>query len=132
MVKSIEQAISKGDVSRLTEMREALIQDSELPNKNVLLKRITEALHRLTLSQFTLTFEQWQDLWTTVSIQFPRLTPLLKETLEPPRRKIVRSEDLTLVIYTTGSTPNSPVFLELSGGETALKLKEEITRHIGG
>jgi MoxR-like ATPase len=131
LVKSIEQAISKSNVKALSEIRDTLLQDPEFPNRNVLLKRVSETLHRLTLKQFELTFEQWQDVWTTVSMKFPKLTPLLKETLEPPKRKIVRSEDFTLVVYTTGSTPTSPVFLEISGSNSALELKDEIEKQIG-
>ncbi len=131
MVKSIEQAIEKEDAKSLSETRDSLLHDPEFPNRNVLLKRVTETLHRLTLSQFELTFEQWQDLWTIISMSFPKLTSLLKETLNPPKRKIVRSEDLTLVVYTTGSSPTSPVFLEVSGGEAALQMKDEITKQIG-
>jgi MoxR-like ATPase len=130
MIKRIEDAISKENVDALSEIRDSLLHDAEFPNRNVLLKRVTEQLHRLTLSQFELTFEQWEELWTSISIRFPKLTPLLKETLNPPTRKVVRSEELTLVIYTTGSSSTSPVFLEVSGGGVALELKEEITKQV--
>ena len=130
MIKNIDQAIAKEDVRELSKIRETLLHDPEFPNRNVLLNQVTEALHRLTLSQFRFTFEQWQDLWTTISLAFPKLTPLLKETLDPPKRKIVRSEDITLVIYATGGSQSSPVFLEVSGGESAIKLRKEIERNL--
>jgi hypothetical protein len=131
MVKKIEQSIAKSDAKTLSDIRDTLLQDAEFPNRSVLLRQVTETLHRLTLKQFELTFEQWQEIWLSVSMSFPKLTPILKETLEPPKRKIVRSEDITLVVYTTGSAPSSPVFLEISGGEAAIKLNEEISKQIG-
>jgi hypothetical protein len=98
----------------------------------MLLKQVSDALHRLTLTQFAINFEQWQDLWTTISLQYPKLTSILKETLTPPKRKIVRTDGLTVVIYTTGDSPDSAVFLEISGGIDAMKLKKEIEQQIGG
>ena len=96
----------------------------------MLLKQTTEALHKLTLTQFELTFEQWEDIWSSIGISYPKLTPVLKETLEPPRRKVLRIDGLTLVIYVTGNSPDSPVFLEISGGSEAMKLKQDLENQL--
>lgn len=132
MVKNIEKGIKNHNVDELTGIHEDLLKETDFPNRSMLLKQVSEALHRLTLTQFAITFEQWQDLWTTISLQFPKLTSVLKETLSPPKRKIVRSDGLTVVIYVTGDKPESAVFLEISGGTAALNLKEEIDKQIGG
>jgi MoxR-like ATPase len=132
VVKDIEKGISDQNVEQLTLIHEELINNTDFPNRSMLLKQVSEALHKLTLTQFTIDFEQWQDIWTIISLQYPKLTSILKETLSPPRRKIVRTNGLTIVIYTTGDSPESPVFLEISGGSDALKLKAEIENHIGG
>jgi hypothetical protein len=58
------------------------------------------------------------------------MTPILKETLTPPKRKVVRTDGLTLVIYVTGDNPESSVFLEISGGTDALELKKEIESNL--
>jgi hypothetical protein len=131
MVKNIEKGIKNKNVDELSQIHEELMRESDFPNRSMLLKQVSEALHRLTLTQFALTFEQWQDLWTTISLQFPKLTGVLKETLEPPKRKIVRTDGLTVVVYVTGDKPDSAVFLEISGGTSALQLKEEIEKQIG-
>ncbi|MCJ7817833.1 MAG: hypothetical protein MUP60_03180, partial [Candidatus Thorarchaeota archaeon] len=125
-VQSIERGIKSKDVGKLTELHDELLRDTDFPNRSMLLKQTTDALHKLTLTQFELTFEQWQDLWTTIGVSYPKLTPALKETLEPPKRKVLRIDGLTLVIYVTGNSPESSVFLEISGGSEALKLKEEL------
>ncbi len=126
MVQSIERGLKDKDVSKLTENHGELMKDTDFPNRSVLLNRVSEALHRLTLSQFTLTFEQWQELWTVISLRYPPMTSILKETLTPPKRKVVRTDGLTLVIYVTGDKSESSVFLEISGGTDALELKQEI------
>jgi MoxR-like ATPase len=131
MVKNIEKCIKNRHVEELSQIHEELMRESDFPNRSMLLKQVSQALHRLTLTQFALTFDKWQDLWTTISLQFPKLTSVLKETLEPPKRKIVRTDGLTVVVYVTGDKPDSAVFLELSGGTAALKLKEEIEKQIG-
>ncbi len=131
MVKNIEKGIRNQNVEELTQIHDELLKGTDFPNRNMLLKQVSEALHRLTLTQFALTFEQWQDLWTTISIQFPKLTSVLKETLNPPKRKIVRTDGLTVVIYVTGDKPDSAVFLEISGGTAAMNLKREIETQIG-
>lgn len=131
MVKNIEKSIKNQNVDELSQLHEELLKETDFPNRSMLLKQVSEALHRLTLTQFAITFEQWQDLWTTISLQFPKLTSVLKETLEPPKRKIVRTDGLTVVVYVTGDKPDSAVFLEISGGTAALKLKEEIETQIG-
>ncbi|MHA2020691.1 MAG: hypothetical protein ACW96N_03190, partial [Candidatus Thorarchaeota archaeon] len=130
MVQSIEKGVKDKDVSKLTEVHIALMQDTDFPNRSVLLNKVSESLHRLTLSQFTLTFEQWQDLWTVISLRYPPMTPILKETLTPPKRKVVRTDGLTLVIYVTGDNPESSVFLEISGGADALEMKKEIESNL--
>ena len=126
MVQSIEKGVKERDVSKLTGVHAELMKDTDFPNRSVLLNRVTEALHRLTLSQFDITFEQWQELWTVISLRYPPMTSILKETLAPPKRKVVRTDGLTLVIYVTGDKPESSVFLEISGGTDALELKNEI------
>ncbi len=131
MVKNIENGIRNQNVEELTQIHDDLLKGTDFPNRSMLLKRVSEALHRLTLTQFALTFEQWQDLWTTISLQFPKLTSVLKETLNPPKRKIVRTDGLTVVIYVTGDKPDSAVFLEISGGTAAMNLKREIETQIG-
>jgi len=131
MVKNIEKGIRNQNVEELTQIHDDLLKGTDFPNRSMLLKQVSEALHRLTLTQFALTFEQWQDLWTTISLQFPKLTGVLKETLNPPKRKIVRTDGLTVVIYVTGDKPDSAVFLEISGGTAALNLKKAIETQIG-
>ncbi len=125
-VQSIERGIKSKDVDKLTELHDELLRDTDFPNRSMLLKQTTDALHKLTLTQFELTFEQWQDIWTTIGVRYPKLTPVLKETLEPPKRKVLRIDGLTLVIYVTGDSAESSVFLEISGGSEALKLKKEL------
>ena len=131
MVMNIEKGIKNRNVDELSLIHEELMRGTDFPNRSMLLKQVSEALHRLTLTQFAITFEQWQELWTTISLQFPKLTGVLKETLEPPKRKIVRTDGLTVVVYVTGNKPHSAVFLEISGGSAALQLREEIEKQVG-
>ncbi len=130
MVKNIEKAIKSTNVKNLTRLQQDLLGKPDFPNRSMLLGRISEELHRLTLSQFTLTFEQWQELWTDISLRIPRATSILKDTLNPPRRKVVRTDGITLVIYVTGSSPESPVFIEVSGSAQALEIKKQIEKHL--
>ncbi|TFG10116.1 hypothetical protein EU538_02940 [Candidatus Thorarchaeota archaeon] len=122
MVRRIEESIDDEDVEDLTDIHDTLMRDADFPNRSMLLGRVSDALHRMTLSQFNITFEDWQELWTTISLQYPRMTPVLKETLSPPRRKVIRTNQLTLVVYVTGDSPDSSVFLEVSGGSQAVEL----------
>jgi MoxR-like ATPase len=131
-VKDIEKAIKNQDVEMLSQIYDSLLSNTEFPNRNMLLKQVSDALHRLTLTQYAITFEQWQEIWTIISLKYPKLTSILKETLSPPKRKIVRTDGLTIVIYTTGDSPDSAVFLEISGGKDVLTLKQEIEQQIGG
>jgi len=130
MVRGIEKAIKDRDVRNLVKMQDRLLGDTDFPNRNMLLNKVSEALHQLTLSQFTITFEQWKELWTSISMKFPKVTPVLKETLKPPKRKVVRSDGLMLVVYVTGDSPESAVFLEISGGNEAIELCTEIRKQV--
>lgn len=130
MIKSIEKATKASNVNDLTKLQDELLGSPDFPNRSMLLGRISEELHKLTLSQYSLTFEQWQDLWTVISLKIPRMTSVLKETLRPPRRKIARTDGVTLVVYVTGSSPESPVFLEVSGGKDSLELGKEIEKSL--
>lgn len=130
MVQNIQKFIEKGNVKELTKAQESLQNDSEFPNRPMLLTKISDALHRLTLTQFTLTFEQWQEIWTSISLKFPTFTKVLKETLQPPKRKVMRTDQLTLVVYSTGDSNESPVFVEISGGEDALDIQKELKKQM--
>jgi MoxR-like ATPase len=129
-VQSIERGIKSRNVVELTKIHDELLHNTDFPNRSMLLKQVSEALHKLTLTQFELTFEQWQDIWSTIGMKYPKLTPVLKETLTPPKRKVLRIDGLTLVIYVTGDSPESSVFLEISGGSEAVQLKDELESHI--
>jgi MoxR-like ATPase len=129
-VQSIERGIKGRNVVELTKIHDELLHNTDFPNRSMLLKQVSEALHKLTLTQFELTFEQWQDIWSTIGMKYPKLTPVLKETLTPPKRKVLRIDGLTLVIYVTGDSPESSVFLEISGGSEAVQLKDELESHI--
>jgi hypothetical protein len=130
MVKNIDKAVKGKDVSSLSEIHDELMRNTDFPNRSMLLGKVAEALHKLTLSQFTLTFEQWQELWSVIALRFPRMTSILKETLAPPKRKVVRTGGLTLVVYVTGDSADSSVFLEISGDAQAVEIKKEIEEHI--
>ncbi len=126
IVQNVESSIKSRDVKKLSQLQADLLENTDFPNRSMLLGRINDALHKLTLSQFTMNFEQWQDLWSTISLRFPKMTSILKETLESPKRKIIRTDGLTLVIYVTGNSAESPVFLEVSGGTTAIEITKDI------
>jgi len=130
MIHRIDRAIGKRNVKELSEILRELMADTAIPNRGMLVGKVSEALHRITLTQFTLTFDQWQELWTSISIKFPRMTPILKETLRPPKRRVVRTDQLTLVVYVTGDSLDSAVFLEVSGGEPAVELKQMIEKSL--
>ncbi|NHJ15247.1 MAG: hypothetical protein EAX95_16315 [Candidatus Thorarchaeota archaeon] len=126
MVKDIDKAVTGKDVARLSSIHDELMQNVDFPDRSMLLAQVSEVLHKLTLSQYRLTFEHWQDLWSIIALRFPKMTGILKETLSPPKRKVVRTDGLTLVIYVTGDSPESSVFLEISGGAQAVELRGEI------
>lgn len=130
VVRDIESAIGKTSVESLTAILEDLQKDSDIPNRPMLINRVSEALHKMTLTQYELTFEEWSEMWTMISLKHPHLTQVLKETLEPPKRRVVRTDGLTVVIYVTGDSTDSRVFLEVSGGTEALELREAIEKQI--
>ncbi len=129
-VRRIEKSIRERDVQELLKIHDSLMVDSDFPNRSMLLKRVSEELHRLTHSSFSLQYETWQELWTVISLKFPKMTPLLKETLIAPKRRVIRTEGFTLVVYVTGDSPDSAVFLEISGGPAAQTLKRDIEKHL--
>ncbi len=130
MVKDIDKAVKESSVKKLTALQQELLENPDYPNRSMLLGKVHDALHKITLSQFSLTFEQWQDLWTSISLKIPKMTSVLKATLEPPKRKVARTDGVTLVVYVTGATPESPVFLEVSGGTQALEIRDVIEKSL--
>ncbi len=130
IVKRVEKAINSKDVVELSTLHKELLENTDIPNRSGLLSRVYEVLHKLTLTQLTLTFEKWQDVWMTISMSFPKTTIILKETLKPPKRRVIRTDGLMLVVYVTGDNPESPVFLEISGGASAQKLCKAVQEQI--
>ncbi len=130
IIRAIDSAMSKGGVDSLTAILEELQKDTEIPNRPMLINRVTEALHRITLTQYEMTFEDWSEMWTMISLKHPQLTQILKETLDPPKRRVARANGLTVVVYVTGNAMDSRVFLEVSGGKEALELREAIEKQI--
>ncbi len=127
--KRIEDAYEAKDIDALLEMKRDLYNDTEMLNKGELLTKIGIYLDILTQRTYKFSFGKWRDqIWAELAAEFHFLEPELRKSLITPLQKQMRTKDSTIGLSVTGREDESDVFLDISGGNDALLIKEILVR----
>jgi hypothetical protein len=124
-LKRIQKAYDEKDVDTLLGMKQELYNDAEMLNKGELLTKIGVYLDILTQMSYSFPFSKWRDqIWAEIATEFRYLDEELRKSLRDRTQKQFRTKDSTMTISVTGTTDESEVFLDISGGNDALKIRE--------
>jgi MoxR-like ATPase len=123
IAQQIQEVAKKGDISMLAEIRNNLLEEIDFPNRGDLIEWCNRELFRQTVTDYVIKYTYWKEVWADIAAEFSNLDQPLKEAFSQRQTKQIRTEDLLIEINVTGTTEDSLVNIQISGGSEALKLK---------
>ncbi|MFX1481217.1 MAG: hypothetical protein ACFFCI_24315, partial [Promethearchaeota archaeon] len=123
LAQEIKNAAKKGDINKLAEIRNELLEKIDFPNRGDLIEWCNHELYKQTVTDYIIKFSYWKDVWADIASEFSDLDHPLKEAFNQRQTKQIRTEDLLLEINVTGTKEDSLVNIQISGGSEALKLR---------
>jgi len=123
IAQQIKEASKKGNIDELAELRNKLMQKIDLPNRGDLIEWCNRELYKQTVTDYVIKYFYWKEVWADIAAEFSNLDQPLKEAFSQRQTKQIRTEDLLIEINVTGTTDDSLVNIQISGGSEALKLR---------
>ena len=123
IAQQIKEASKKGKIDELAELRNNLMQKIDLPNRGDLIEWCNRELYKQTVTDYVIKYFYWKEVWADIAAEFSNLDQPLKEAFSQRQTKQIRTEDLLIEINVTGTTDDSLVNIQISGGSEALKLR---------
>ncbi|TFF94422.1 MAG: MoxR family ATPase [Promethearchaeota archaeon] len=120
---NINKASNKGNIEELAKIRNGLIENIDFPNRADLINQCTRELYKQTVTDFVFEYYYWKEVWAEVAAEFSNLDQSIKEAFSQRQTKQIRTEDLLIEINVTGTSEESMVNMQISGGSEALKLR---------
>ncbi len=119
----IQEAAKRGDINNLAEIRNNLLEEIDFPNRGDLIEWCNRELYKQTVTDYVIKYSYHTEVWADIAAEFSNLDQPLKEAFNKRQTKQIRTEDLLIEINVTGTTEESLVNIQISGGSEALKLK---------
>ena len=123
VAQQIKGAAKKGDINKLAEIRNDLLEKIDFPNRGDLIEWCNHELYKQTVTDYVIKYSYWKDVWADVVSEFSNLDQPLKDAFSQRQTKQIRTEDLLIEINVTGIEDDSLVNIQISGGSDALKLR---------
>jgi len=123
IAQQIQEATKKGDINKLAEIRNNLLEDIDFPNRGDLIEWCNRELFKQTVTDYVIKYSYWKDIWAELAAEFSNLDQPLKEAFSKRQTKQIRTEDMLIEINVTGTKEDSLVNIQISGGSEALKLR---------
>ncbi len=123
LAQTIKDAVKSGNINELAKIRNTLIENIDFPNRAELINWCNRELYKQTVTDYVFKYGNWKEIWAEIASEFSNLDQVLKEAFSQRQTKQIRTEDLVLEINVTGTSEESTVNIEISGGSDALKLR---------
>ncbi|MFX1279244.1 MAG: AAA family ATPase [Promethearchaeota archaeon] len=123
IAQEIKDAAKKGDINKLAEIRNNLLEKIDFPNRGDLIEWCNHELYKQTVTDYIIKFSYWKDVWADIVAEFSDLDQPFKDAFNQRQTKQIRTEDLLIEINVTGTKDDSLVNIQISGGSKALKLR---------
>ncbi len=123
LAQQIKNAAKKGDLEKLADIRNELLEEIDFPNRGDLIEWCNLELYKQTVTDYIIKFSYWKDVWADIATEFPNLDQPFREAFSQRQTKQIRTEDLLIEINVTGTNEDSLVNIQISGGSEALKLR---------
>jgi len=99
------------------------LEDLDFPNRADLINRCNNELYKQTVTDYVFKYSYWKEVWADIAMEFPNLDKPIKESFSQRQTKQIRAEDLLIEINVTGTSDDSLVNIQISGGSEAIKLR---------
>ncbi|MFX1549721.1 MAG: AAA family ATPase [Promethearchaeota archaeon] len=123
IAQEIQEASKKGDINKLAQIRNNLLEEIDFPNRGDLIEWCNRELFKQTVTDYVIKYAYWKELWADIAAEFSRLDQPLKEAFSQRQTKQIRTEDVLIEINVTGTKEESLVNIQISGGSEALRLR---------
>ena len=123
IAQKIKDASNKGNIENLAEIRNSLLEDLDFPNRADLINRCNNELYKQTVTDYVFKYIYWKEVWADIAMEFPNLDKPIKDSFSQRQTKQIRTEDLLIEINVTGTSDDSLVNIQISGGSEAIKLR---------
>ncbi len=123
VAREIKDAAKNGDITKLAEIRNNLLEEIDFPNRGDLIEWCNRELFRQTVTDYVFKYSDWKEVWADIATEFSNLDQPLKEAFSKRQTKQIRTEDILIEINVTGTKDESLVNIQISGGSEALKLR---------
>ncbi|MFX0155402.1 MAG: AAA family ATPase [Candidatus Hodarchaeota archaeon] len=123
IAQQIQEASKQGDIKKLAEIRNNLLEEIDFPNRGDLIEWCNRELFKQTVTDYLIKYSYWKELWADIAAEFSKLDQPLKEAFSQRQTKQIRTEDLLIEINVTGTKEDSLVNIQISGGSEALRLR---------
>ncbi len=123
IAQKIKDASNKGNIDDLAEIRNSLLEDLDFPNRADLINRCNNELYKQTVTDYVFKYNYWKEVWADIAMEFPNLDKPIKESFSQRQTKQIRTEDLLIEINVTGTSEDSLVNIQISGGSEAIRLR---------
>jgi len=120
LASNIYKASKKGNIEELAKIRNNLIENIDFPNRADLINQCNRELYKQTVTDFVFEYYYWKEVWAEVAAEFSNLDQSIKEAFSQRQTKQIRTEDLLIEINVTGTSDDSMVNMQISGGSDAL------------
>ena len=123
LAQQINDATKKGDINKLAEIRNNLMENIDFPNRGDLIEWCNRELYKQTVTDYIIKYSYWKEIWADIAAEFSNLDQPIREAFNQRQTKQIRTEDLLIEINVTGTNDDSLVNIQISGGSEALKLR---------
>jgi MoxR-like ATPase len=123
VAQEIQVAAKKGDINKLADIRNNLLEEIDFPNRGDLIEWCNRELFKQTVTDYIIKYAYWKEVWADIATEFSNLDQPLKEAFSQRQTKQIRTEDMLIEINVTGTKEDSLVNIQVSGGSEALKLR---------
>ncbi|MFX1398879.1 MAG: AAA family ATPase [Promethearchaeota archaeon] len=124
LAQKVIDAGKKGKIEELSQLKNDLMQDIDIPHRSFLLNWCNQELYKQTVTDYVVFYKNWKELWADIVVEFASLDAPLKEAFNRRQTKQIRTEDLLIEINVTGTNENSLINIQISGGADAIKLRD--------
>ena len=123
IAQEIQEASKKGDIDKLAEIRNNLLEEIDFPNRGDLIEWCNRELFKQTVTDYIIKYSYSKELWADIAAEFSNLDQPIKDAFTQRQTKQIRTEDMLIEINVTGTEDDSLVNIQISGGSEALKLR---------
>ncbi|MFW9900751.1 MAG: AAA family ATPase, partial [Candidatus Thorarchaeota archaeon] len=123
IAQQIQDSAKNGDINKLAEIRNNLLEEIDFPNRGDLIEWCNRELFKQTVTDYVIKYAYWKEVWADIAAEFSNLDQPLKEAFSQRQTKQIRTEDMLIEINVTGIKEDSLVNIQVSGGSEALRLR---------